>query len=62
MPLSLKERRKVSKTLGFIGATIGSGIGWWLGEHVGMMTAFFLAVIGTAAGIYAARRIAASLM
>ena len=47
--------------IGWIGATVGSAIGWWIGEKVGFMTAFFLSVIGTAAGVYFARRWARGL-
>ena len=40
----------------FVGASIGGTLGWWLGAFVGMMTAFLLSVVGTAAGVYFARR------
>jgi uncharacterized membrane protein YeaQ/YmgE (transglycosylase-associated protein family) len=46
----------MNKLVGFIGATIGSYAGWALGARVGMMTAFMLSIVGTAAGIYVARR------
>ncbi len=46
------------KMLGFIGATVGGAIGWWLGNYVGFMTAFMVSMIGTGFGIYAGRRIA----
>jgi len=52
------ENRSMSNLLAFVGATIGGGIGWWLGEQVGLMTAFFLGVIGTAMGVYLGRRLA----
>jgi hypothetical protein len=48
----------VSKLLGFVGATVGSAAGWWLGEHVGIMTAMFVSAIGTGVGVYLGRRIA----
>jgi hypothetical protein len=48
----------MTKLLGFIGATIGSAIGWWIGAKVGIMTAVFVSAVGTGAGIYAARRFA----
>jgi hypothetical protein len=41
-----------------LGATIIGWVGWWLGSFVGIMTAFFLSVIGTGVGIYAGRKIA----
>lgn len=40
----------------FIGASVGGALGWWLGERVGLMTAFFVSTVGTGAGIYFARR------
>lgn len=46
----------MGKLVGWIGATIGGGIGWWLGARVGIMTAFMVSVVGTGAGLYAARR------
>jgi uncharacterized membrane protein YeaQ/YmgE (transglycosylase-associated protein family) len=46
----------LTKLAGFVGATIGGTIGWWLGAHVGVMTAFSLGIVGTAAGGYGARR------
>jgi uncharacterized membrane protein YbhN (UPF0104 family) len=49
----------MSKLFGFVGATLGSSAGWWLGAHVGFMTAFFMSVLGTGAGLYAGRRLAA---
>ena len=48
----------MTKILGFVGATIGSSVGWWLGAPVGMMTAFMLSMVGTGIGIYAGRRFA----
>jgi len=44
--------------LGFIGATIGGAIGWWAGNFVGFMTAFFVSMVGTGIGIYAGKRLA----
>ncbi|HTS87230.1 MAG TPA: hypothetical protein VMG41_01965 [Gemmatimonadales bacterium] len=40
----------------YVGASIGGGIGWWIGARVGVMTAFFLMVFGTALGGYFTRR------
>ena len=42
--------------IGLIGATVGGAIGWWLGARFGIMAAFSLSVVGTAAGVYFARR------
>jgi hypothetical protein len=44
--------------LGFLGATILGAIGWWIGDRVGLMTAFILSTIATGIGLYAGRRIA----
>jgi cadmium resistance protein CadD (predicted permease) len=44
------------KLLVFVGATIGGAIGWWLGAFIGTMTAFMVSIVGTAAGVYFARR------
>ena len=52
----------MSRLLTFIGATIGGAIGWWIGAGVGTMTAFFVSVLGTAAGVYVGRRIADGLV
>jgi hypothetical protein len=48
----------LTKMLGFIGATAGGAIGWWAGERVGLMTAFFVSMVGTGLGIYAGMRVA----
>lgn len=48
----------MSKLLGFVGATIGSYLGWWLGSRAGIMTAFMVSMVGTGAGIYLGRRVA----
>jgi hypothetical protein len=44
--------------LGFLGATVLGAIGWWIGDRVGLMTAFILSTIATGIGLYAGRRIA----
>jgi hypothetical protein len=57
-----KSRRRtggtMSRLLATVGATVGGGVGWWLGGHIGLMTAFSLSVLGTAFGVYAGRRFA----
>ena len=30
----------MARLFSLVGATVGSALGWWLGEHVGLMTAF----------------------
>ncbi|HEX5971403.1 MAG TPA: hypothetical protein VFY85_05720 [Gemmatimonadaceae bacterium] len=46
----------MTKLMGFIGATVGSAIGWWLGAKVGIMTAFMVSTVGSGVGIYFGRR------
>jgi hypothetical protein len=43
---------------GLVGATIVGAGGWWLGGHVGFMTAFMLNVVGSGVGLYAGRKAA----
>ncbi len=45
------------KTIGFIGMTVGGGVGWWLGAFVGILTAVTLSAVGTGVGLYAANRV-----
>lgn len=42
-------------------AALGGWLAWRLGRHVGLMTAYFASVFGSAAGILAGRRVAESL-
>ena len=46
------------RILMLIGATLGGAVGWWIGAWVGDGTAFFVSVVGTAAGTYAGGRFA----
>lgn len=39
-----------------VAGSLGGGIGWWLGSQEGVMTGFFLSVLGTAIAVYYARR------
>ncbi|MEP6989302.1 MAG: hypothetical protein ABJA80_00110 [bacterium] len=48
----------LGKMLGFIGATAGGAIGWWAGNYIGFMTAFFVSIVGTGLGIWAGKRLA----
>jgi hypothetical protein len=52
----------VGKLLGFVGAAVGSSAGWWVGAHVGFMSAFFMSVVGTGAGLYVGRRLASEYL
>ncbi len=40
------------------GAFIGGTLGWWIGNNVGLMTAFMVSMVGTAVGVYYGRKIA----
>jgi hypothetical protein len=42
----------VGKLFKFVGATIGSYAGWYLGALVNTMLAFFLMIVGLAVGTY----------
>jgi hypothetical protein len=44
--------------LGMVGATVLGSAGWWVGDHIGLMTAFTFSMIGTGFGMYAGRRLA----
>ena len=48
----------MNKMLAFLGATVGGYAGWALGATIGTMSAFVVSMVGTAAGVYAGRRIA----
>lgn len=41
--------------LGWVGATVGGAVGWWVGAPVGTFTAFIASIVGTGAGIYLGR-------
>jgi hypothetical protein len=44
--------------LGFVGATLVGSAGWWMGNHVGLLTAWTLSAVGSGVGLYAGRRFA----
>ncbi len=46
----------MTRLIVLVGATAGGWLGWWLGERFGLMTAFLVSLVGTAAGVYFARR------
>jgi uncharacterized protein YcfJ len=48
----------MTKLFGFIGATVGGYLGWWIGAPVGTMTAFTISMVGSGAGMYVGRRVA----
>ena len=56
------EEVRVSKLLAWVGATLLGAFGWWAGARAGMFTAFVLSMVGTGAGLYLGRRLAAHLL
>lgn len=36
---------------------LGGWLGWWIGDHFGLMTAFLLSMVCTGLGIYFGRRL-----
>ena len=48
----------MEKLMGFVGATVGSLAGWYLGDLVGFGTAVVLSTVGTGVGLWAGRRLA----
>jgi len=47
--------------LKMLGLSLGGWVGWWLGDHIGLITAYFLSLFGAATGLYMARQIARDL-
>jgi uncharacterized membrane protein YeaQ/YmgE (transglycosylase-associated protein family) len=48
--------------LGWLGATVGGALGWWVGDRGGLFTAFLVSMVGTGVGLYLGRRIAERLV
>ncbi len=48
----------MEKLLVALVSTAGSAAGWWLGAHLGIMTAFMLSIVGLGAGVWGGRRLA----
>ncbi|HLA90685.1 MAG TPA: hypothetical protein VJL28_09655 [Gemmatimonadaceae bacterium] len=48
----------MKKLASLVGATVGGYAGWWVGAHVGIMTAFIAGMVGTGAGMYWGVRLA----
>ena len=42
----------------FVGINIGGYVGWILGEHIGLLTAYFVSGFGSLVGVYAGWRLA----
>ena len=43
--------------LAFVGTTVGSYVGWWLGGYAGFAIACLGSVVGMGLGLYASRRL-----
>jgi hypothetical protein len=41
---------------------VGSALGWWIGAHVGIMTAVLVSAIGTGVGLWAGVRLASEFL
>jgi uncharacterized protein YcfJ len=52
----------MKKIIIVLSVSIGGWIGWRLGEYAGVMTAYFLSVVGGAAGLYIGRKIMRNYM
>lgn len=46
------------RLIALLGASLFGWVGWWLGAHVGTMTAFIVSVVGTGLGLYLGQRFA----
>lgn len=51
----------MKKLFALIFSTIGSAAGWWIGAHVGIMTAFMVSMVGVGVGIWGGARLAQRL-
>ena len=52
----------MSKLLAWVGASLGGAVGWWAGDRIGLFAAFILSMVGTGAGLYLGRWMAAALV
>jgi uncharacterized membrane protein YeaQ/YmgE (transglycosylase-associated protein family) len=44
--------------INFIGLTLGSSLGWWLGSYHGFTLALVLSTVGSILGLYVVRKLA----
>jgi hypothetical protein len=42
----------------FVGLNVGGYVGWVLGEHIGLMTAFLVSGLSSVLGVYAGWKVA----
>ncbi len=47
----------MQRLLAIIGATVLGWLGWWVGDHVGLMTAFVMSTVAAGIGWYIGTRI-----
>ena len=47
----------MKKIILLLSITIFSSIGWWVGEHVGFMTAYMISFVGSLFGVYVGVRL-----
>jgi uncharacterized membrane protein YeaQ/YmgE (transglycosylase-associated protein family) len=52
-----RECPTMTRLFGFIGATAGGYVGWYLGVPVGTMTAFMVSMVGSGVGLYYGRKL-----
>ena len=52
----------MNKLLGYLGMFVGGWVGWALGAWISLFSAFILSIVGTGAGLYAARRLSSGLL
>jgi predicted membrane chloride channel (bestrophin family) len=47
----------MKKIIALISSTVGSFLGWWLGDRFGFVTACYLSILGMGLGLYLGRRL-----
>ncbi len=47
----------MNRMIGYLGAMICSGTGWYLGTRIGLMSGFILSAVGAGVGLYFTRRL-----
>jgi hypothetical protein len=61
LPHARDTEDSLKKLLILTGTTLGSAIGWWLGAHFGIMTAFIVSMVGFGFGMWGGARLAGHL-
>lgn len=51
----------MKKLIVLLVSTVTSGLGWWIGARVGIMTAFIVSMVGLGVGIWWGARMASNL-